>query len=79
MPGLTYNYYANVQAARLARLIGKDPAPYETEARLIARGMREYLWMPDRGVFGEFRDYLGLQLLIRVRRFGVSIIRWTRG
>jgi len=61
--GSAYDYYANVQAARLARLIGKDPAPYETEARLIARGMREYLWMPDRGMFGEFRDYLGLQLL----------------
>ncbi len=25
--------------------------------------MREFLWMPDRGMFGEFRDYLGLQRL----------------
>ncbi len=56
-----YNYYHNMQAARLARLLGKDPAPYEKEAALIARAMREYLWMPDRGMFAEFKDYLGLQ------------------
>lgn len=60
-----YNYYANKQAARLARLLGKNPDPYEREAALIARAMREYLWMPDRGMFGEYRDYLGLQLLHR--------------
>ena len=56
-----YNYFHNTQAARLARLLGKDAGPYEKEAALIARGMREFLWMPDRGMFGEFRDYLGLQ------------------
>ena len=58
-----YNYYHNTQAAQLARLLGKDPTPYATEAALIARAMREFLWMPDRGTFGEYRDYLGLQLL----------------
>ena len=56
-----YNYYHNTQAARLARLLGKDPAPYEKEAALIARAMREFLWMPGRGMFAEYRDYLGLQ------------------
>jgi hypothetical protein len=61
--GSAYNYFHNVQAARLARLLGKDPAPYEKEAALIARAMREFLWMPDRGMFAEFRDYLGLQLV----------------
>jgi len=58
-----YNYSHNAQAARLARLLGKDAAPYEKEAALIARAMREFLWMPDRGMFAEFRDYLGLQRL----------------
>ncbi|MGA2327590.1 MAG: DUF4450 domain-containing protein [Bryobacteraceae bacterium] len=58
-----YNYYHNTQAARLARLLGKDAAPYEKEAALVARAMREFLWMPDRGMFAEFRDYLGLQRL----------------
>ena len=61
--GSAYNYYHNVQTARLARLLGKDAAPYEKEAALIARAMREFLWMPERGMFAEFRDYLGLQLL----------------
>ena len=57
-----YNYYHNMMAARVARLIGKDPAPYEKEAGLIAKAMREYLWLPDTGSFAEFRDYLGMQL-----------------
>jgi len=56
-----YNYYHNVQAARLARILSKDPVPYEKEASLIARGMRELLWMPKRGMFAEYKDYLGLQ------------------
>src|ERR1035437_1566484 len=58
-----YNYDHNLQAARLARLLGQNPAPYEKEAALIARAMREFLWMPDRGMFAEYRDYLGLQRL----------------
>ena len=58
-----YNYYHNTQAAQLAKLLGKDPAPYAKEAGLIARAMRELLWMPDRGMFAEFKDYLGLQRL----------------
>ena len=61
--GSAYNYYHNQQAARLAHLLGKDPAPYEKEAALIARAMREFLWMPDRRMFAEFKDYLGLQRL----------------
>jgi hypothetical protein len=58
-----YNYFHNTEAARLARLLGKDAAPYEKEAALIACAMRELLWMPDRGMFAEFKDYLGLQRL----------------
>lgn len=58
-----YNVYHNRMAARIARLIGKDPAPYDAEAELIARGMKAYLWMPERGAYGEFRDYLGRQTL----------------
>ena len=58
-----YNYWHNFMAARLARLLGKDPAPYQHEAELIARAMREYLWLPDRGMFAEFKDLLGLQLV----------------
>jgi Domain of unknown function (DUF4450) len=58
-----YNYYHNRMAARIAKWIGRDPMPYEYEADLIAKGMRQHLWMSDRGVFAEYKDYLGLQLV----------------
>ncbi len=58
-----YNHWHNLMAARVARLVGADPAPYEIEAALIARGMREHLWLPERGLFAEFKDLLGLQLV----------------
>lgn len=56
-----YNYAHNRTAARLARLLGRDAAPYERESEAIARAMREHLWLPDRGAFAEFKDLLGLQ------------------
>jgi len=58
-----YNHWHNLMAARLARLVGADPAPYEKEVTLIARAMRELLWQPDRGMFAEFKDLLGRQLV----------------
>jgi hypothetical protein len=58
-----YNLYHNRMAARVAELLGKDGSAYAREAELIGRGMRQYLWMPDRGAFGEFRDLLGGQML----------------
>ena len=56
-----YNWWHNVMAARLAGLLGHDPEPYRREAQLIARAMDEYLWLPEQGMFAEYRDYLGLQ------------------
>jgi hypothetical protein len=50
-------------AARVAKILGKDPAPYETEAGLILRGMNKYLWLADEGNFAESKDLLGLQLV----------------
>ena len=58
-----YNYWHNRMAARVARLIGKDPLPYEREAGLIAEGLRRELWLNDRGWFAESKDLLGLQLV----------------
>lgn len=58
-----YNVYHNKMAARVARWIGKDPVPYEREADLILRAMREYLWLPEQGYYAEYRDLLGKQLL----------------
>lgn len=58
-----YNYFANRMAARVARLIGKDPSPYQCEAVLILRAINKYLWLPSSGNFAESKDLLGLQLV----------------
>ena len=58
-----YNFFHHRMAARIARLVGADPAPYEQEAALIARAMRELLWLPERGWFAESKDLLGRQLV----------------
>ncbi len=58
-----YNAWHNAMAARIAGLLKKDPAPYLQEAERIKRAMRRYLWMPERGAFGEYRDLLGRQML----------------
>jgi hypothetical protein len=56
-----YNLYANRQAARLARMLGDDPAPYEVEAAALVEGMHELLWLPGQGAFAESKDILGAQ------------------
>lgn len=66
-----YNYYHNKMAARIARALGEDDEPYKLEAKLIASSMDDLLWMPDRGMFAEFKDYLGLQ------RIHPSAALWT--
>ena len=58
-----YNAWHNRMAARIAALIGQDPAPYAAEAEAIGKAMRQYLWMPERGAFAEYRDMLGRQAL----------------
>jgi Domain of unknown function (DUF4450) len=57
-----YNYWHNKMAARMAKLLGQDAAPYEREAELISKAMQKNLWLPDRGWFAEWKDSLGLQL-----------------
>jgi hypothetical protein len=58
-----YNYFANIMAARVAKILGKDPTIYQNEADSILRGMNKYLWLADEGNFGESKDLLGLQLV----------------
>lgn len=60
MHASAYNYFHHQQAARLARLLQLDPTPYQREAQLLERGMREHLWQPG-GWFAESKDWLGLQ------------------
>lgn len=54
-----YNLYHNRQAARIARALGEDPAPYDREAALIGQAMRAELWLSDKGRFAEYRYWLG--------------------
>jgi hypothetical protein len=54
-----YNYWHNRMAARLARLLGRDGAPYDREADLVRQGMDRLLWTGTH--YAEFRDWLGLR------------------
>lgn len=58
-----YNYYHNLMAARVAKLLGEDPASYQKEADLIRQAMNKYLWLPEQGQFAECKDWLGNQLV----------------
>jgi len=56
-----YNYLHNLLAAKMAKVIGEDPTPYEKESARILDAMNKRLWMPQRGWYGEYQDLLGLQ------------------
>lgn len=56
-----YNLWHNRMAARIAKLIGQDPAPYDQEAKWIADAMQHDLWLPDRGWYAEYKDVMGLK------------------
>jgi hypothetical protein len=58
-----YNYRGNKLAARIAELIGEDPTPYQTEADAILQALNERLWMPQKGVWAEYQDAMGLKRL----------------
>ena len=56
-----YNYRGNKLAARMAEMIGQDPKPYQDEADAILKAMNERLWMPQKGVWAECQDVMGLK------------------
>src|ERR1017187_7515881 len=56
-----YNLFAFRSAAVLARLLGEDPEPYQSEASLIAEGIERHLWLPAQGAYAESKDWLGAQ------------------
>lgn len=58
-----YNYRANRLAARIAGIIGEDGTPYRQEAGRILAAMNARLWMPSKGVWAEFQDFMGQRRL----------------
>lgn len=60
-----YNYRANLLAARIARIIGENPQPYQEEADRILKAMNERLWLKDSGHWAEYQDFMGLKRVHR--------------
>ncbi|HTN19982.1 MAG TPA: DUF4450 domain-containing protein [Pelobium sp.] len=58
-----YNYKANLLAAKIAKLVNENPAPYQKEADKILNAINSVLWMKDLGRYAEYKDALGNQLL----------------
>lgn len=54
-----YNYRANKMAALIAELIGQDATPYRTEAEAILKAMNHRLWIPSKGHWAEYQDFMG--------------------
>ena len=54
-----YNYRSNRLAAMIAEKIGEDPASYREEADRILKALNARLWMPERGHWAEFQDFMG--------------------
>ena len=55
-----YNYRANKLTAEIAKLIGEDPIPYQTETDRILAALNKTLWLPGLGWWAEFKDNMGL-------------------
>lgn len=58
-----YNYKAYKLASELAPLVGEDGEPYKQKAEVILKAINTKLWMPEKGVYAEYKDLLGKQLL----------------
>ena len=56
-----YNWRANSVMADIARRLGKDPAVFEARAARIREGCDRLLWVPEHGVYAEYRDAVGRQ------------------
>lgn len=56
-----YNYRANLLAARMAEMIGENPAPYREEADKILKAMNSRLWLKEFGHWAEYQDFMGLK------------------
>lgn len=58
-----YNYYANKTVAQIAKKIQQDEHPFTKEAAKILKATNSQLWVPNKGIFAEYKDTLGNRLL----------------
>lgn len=58
-----YNYRANKMAAEIAVKIGENPESYLAEARKILAAINSNLWLPDKGHWAEYQDFMGKRRL----------------
>ena len=56
-----YNYRGFALAARIAEILGEDPAYYQQEAEKTLKAMNEQLWLKHRGHWAEYKDFMGLK------------------
>lgn len=54
-----YNYRANKMAAEIADKIGLDSKPYKEESEKILKALNARLWIPAKGHWAEYQDFLG--------------------
>ena len=54
-----YNYRGNRLAAMIAEKIGEDSTPYREEADKILKALNSRLWLPEKGHWAEFQDFMG--------------------
>ena len=67
---VSYSSAYNLNANKLAYAIGKKLAlpeseimPYKIEAEQIQKALNDQLWIENKGIFAEYKDILGNQLL----------------
>ncbi|WP_281228674.1 DUF4450 domain-containing protein [Flavobacterium aquiphilum] len=58
-----YNYYANKLVGEIAGKLQQDALPYQKESDKILKAVNSKLWIPKKGIFAEYKDMLGNQLL----------------
>lgn len=58
-----YQAFSLGEAARLAKLLGEDPTPYEKERAAILEGMEKLLWLKEKGWYAEYKDWLGERMV----------------
>jgi hypothetical protein len=58
-----YNYFANKEVAAVAKILNEDSTPFLKEAKTISDATNAQLWIPKKGIFAEYKDGLGNQLL----------------